>query len=451
MKKIYLASDSKARKELLRISGLQFIVKPSRVDERTAPGNLSYEALVRHNARLKGEWVARRIKSGIVIAADTIVVQDGRIFGKPQDMAEARRMLKRLSRRPQWLYTGIAVIDKDADTCLLECEKTRVYMDPLSDAQITNYFRSVSPLDKAGGFDIQGRGAFFIRRIEGCFYNVVGLPLRTLYRMLSKVGVKLFGMLLVTYAAVSFLTGCSTEYNTVTGQQEAYYYSTDKEVQMGESIARQVEKQYKLVDDPLVAKRVDDIGQKIAQVCDRREIRYTFRAIQENEVNAFSLPGGFVYINSGLIDKAANDDELAAVLAHEVGHIVARHSIKKLQASQQYMLFRVLLAQAPQSGEVAVSADAAFTELLLGYSREDEFLADQLGARYAKLAGYDPRAMITFLKKLQEVDRRSPLKPQAYFRTHPYVPDRIRITKEAIGEQMNFKDYINIQDQPHGR
>jgi predicted Zn-dependent protease len=199
-----------------------------------------------------------------------------------------------------------------------------------------------------------------------------------------------------------------------------------------------------------VQKRVEDIGKKIAAVCDRKEIDYHFAVLQDDEVNAVSLPGGFVYVNSGLVDKVANDDELAGVLAHEVGHIVARHSIKKLQGYQGYSLLRILLAQVPQAGsEVGTAADVAFTELLLGYGREDELLADQLSVRYTKLAGYNPRAMVDFLKKLEEINKRKPLQPRNYFKTHPYVPDRIRVIKQELGEQINFKDYINIEQAPH--
>lgn len=444
MKKIYLASASKARRELLKNFGLKFKVLPGKAQERRRLGNLSYSQLAKINALKKAKEAACRVKSGIIIAADTITVQDGKIFGKPADLKAARVMLKKLASKPQWLYTAVAVIDKDKNKVLVDYEKTKIYMDKLTDKEITEYFSRVSPLDKAGSFDIQGRGAFFIRRIEGCFYNVVGLPLRALYRMLKKLGISLTVIFLFF-----ILSGCSTEYNIVTGQEESFYYSTDKETQMGLAISRQVEEEYKPVEDPLLQKRVEDIGKKIAAVCDRKDIDYHFKVLEEEEVNAVSLPGGFVYINKGLIDKVANDNELAGVLAHEVGHIVARHSIKKLQALQGYSVLRLLVAVAPQGGSVGNAADVAFTELLLGYSREDELLADQLGARYAKLAGYDPHGMIDFLEKLQEINKRKPLRPKSYFRTHPYVADRIRVVKQELGEDINFKDYINTDQLPH--
>jgi MAF protein len=451
MRKIYLASASKARKELLRIFGLKFKVVPSRIEEKRARGS-SYAALVKGNALAKAKVVAKRLKGGIIIAADTVVVQDGKIFAKPKGLKDAKAMLKQLARRPQWLYTGLAVLDRDRNKALLDYEKTKIFMDRLKPKEIDDYFARVSPLDKAGSFDIQGRGAFFIRRIEGCFYNVVGLPVRKLYLMLKKAGINAFLSLLFTIYYLPFtvfLSGCSTEYNIVTGEEEMYFYSTDKEVQMGKAIVAQAETEYKMVNDPLIQKRVEDIGKKIAAVCDRKEIDYAFKVLEEDEVNAVSLPGGFVYVNRGLVDKVTSDDELAGVLGHEVGHIVARHSIKKLQAIQGYSILRVLMASVPDSGQVGSAADAAFNELLLGYAREDELLADQLGTRYARLAGYDPRAMISFLEKLQEINRRKPLQGRSYFKTHPYVPDRIRVVKQELGESMDFKDYINIEQATH--
>ncbi|MCU0666830.1 MAG: Maf and M48 domain-containing protein [Candidatus Omnitrophica bacterium] len=447
MRDIYLASNSRPRKKLLKIFGLKFKVLPVNVKEDKKPRGKSYSGLVQRNALKKARAAAEKVQNAVIIAADTITVQDGKIFGKPKNIIAAKRMLKKLSLKPQWVYTGLALIDKSENNSkvFVGVEKTKVYMDKLTDQDIKNYFTHTSPLDKAGSFDIQGRGAFFIRKIEGCFYNVVGLPIRKLYQMLRKSGVIVFLLL-----GGIFIAGCTTEYNIATKQEETYFYSTDKEVAMGDSIAKQIEKEYKPVNDPLMQKRVEDIGEKIAAVCDRKDIIYHFIVLDEDEVNAVSLPGGHVYIFRGLIEKATDDDQLAGVIAHEVGHIVARHSIKKLQGSQIYTVFRVLLAQAAAEGS-GVAADQAFTELMLGYSREDELLADQLAARYAKLAGYDPKGMIAFLGKLEDINKRRPPREYSYYKTHPYVPDRIRVVKEELGEKITFDDYINIEQKPHGK
>lgn len=265
--------------------------------------------------------------------------------------------------------------------------------------------------------------------------------------MLQRVSPLLIGLL---SCGIIGLTGCATEYNLATQQEEWIFYSTEKEVRMGEAIAQAVEKQFELSGDPLLQERVKVIGSRIASVCGRQEIDYHFKVIEEKDVNAFALPGGFIYVNSGLLDKVANDDELAGVLAHEIGHVVARHSIKKLQAMMSYNFLRILIAQAPESGKLVTGADIAFIQIIAGYSREDELLADQLGARYTKEAGFNPEGMISFLEKLQEITRRKPLSPKPYIQTHPYVPDRIRVVKQELGKSLTFDDYINIEQKPHG-
>ncbi len=454
---IYLATDSRARRKLFTLFGLKFKIISSGVAEKTRAAKRSYAQLVIDNAVAKASAVAVRLRSrlradkGAIVAADTVVVCNGRIFGKPKDLAHARRMLKELSRKAQWVYTGVCVIDGRTGRMKTACERTRIFMDALTDKEISRYFRQVSPLDKAGSFDIQGKGAFFIRRIEGCFYNVVGLPLRTLYRMFKELKINVFmAVLCAAGLAASLLSaGCASEYNLVTQKQESYYYSTDQEVRMGQSIAKQIENQYKLDNDVLVQSRVRAIGEKIVAVSDRKDIAYSFKVLDEKEVNAVSLPGGPVYIFKGLLDRVDNDNELAAVIAHEVAHIVARHSIKKIQAVQGYNLLRLLAIPVPDGGKVIAAADLAVTDIILGYGREDELLADQLGARYAQAAGYDPQAMISFLEKLQEYHRGCPLQPKNYLKTHPYVPDRIRVVKKELGQPFDFDDYINVEQKEH--
>ena len=191
MRKIILASGSKARQDLLRQMGLKFCVARSGVRESRALKG-SCADLVMGNALKKARCAARKFDAGIVIGADTVVLVGRSIIGKPANLKDARRTLRLLSKRPQWVYSGIAVVDIESGRAFTDYEKTKVYMYPLTDAQIKNYFKKVSPLDKAGSFDIQGMGGIFIDRIEGCFYNVVGLPLAKLARMLRRLGVEVF-------------------------------------------------------------------------------------------------------------------------------------------------------------------------------------------------------------------------------------------------------------------
>jgi septum formation protein len=191
MRNLILASKSKARRKLLNDVGLKFTVCASRVREKrlikTDCGDLVME-----NALAKALDVAGRTKTGIVIAADTVVLVGKRIIGKPKSIKEALRTLKLLSRKPQWVYTGIAVINVDNNKKYTSFDRTKVYMYRLTEREIKNYFKRVSPLDKAGSFDIQGFGSVFIDRIEGCFYNVVGLPMAKLAKILKKEGVYVF-------------------------------------------------------------------------------------------------------------------------------------------------------------------------------------------------------------------------------------------------------------------
>ena len=191
VRKIILASESKQRQRLLRQIGLRFIsAKSDAKEDMKLKGGCA--DLVMRNALRKARDTAKRFDSGVVIAADTVVLSGKKIIGKPKNLDDAFRTLKLISRRPQWVYTGMAVIDIDNNRVLTDYEKTKIYMYALSDRQIRNYFKRVSPLDKAGSFDIQGLGSIFINRIEGCFNNVIGLPLAKLAKMLKEIDVDLY-------------------------------------------------------------------------------------------------------------------------------------------------------------------------------------------------------------------------------------------------------------------
>jgi len=190
MKKLILASKSPQRRKLMKILGLPFVVR--------APGGCAEinhiskncAHLVQTNALSKARDVAGRISQGIVIGSDTVVYSSrGRLILKPRNMREAKKNLKELMVKPHWVYSGLAVVDAQTGRSEVGWEKTKVFMTNLSDKEIDRYHKLVSPLDKAGGFDIEGRGALFIPRIEGCYFNVVGLPLAKLVVMLKKFGV----------------------------------------------------------------------------------------------------------------------------------------------------------------------------------------------------------------------------------------------------------------------
>jgi len=242
---------------------------------------------------------------------------------------------------------------------------------------------------------------------------------------------------------VSF--NCAAEYNLATKKEENLFFSTASEVGLGRSLARKVEEEFELCQDPAVQERVDKIGEKLASVCGRKDISYSFTVLESEKANAFALPGGYVYVNKGAIEKTDSDDEIAAVLAHEIGHIVARHSIKRLQAAIGYNLLSILALAATKDVRFKRGADLAFGQIMLGYSRKDEFLADELSVEYLRKAGYNPEAVVSFLKKLKQLEKEAPIRPLIanYARTHPYLPQRIAAAKERVYGKIDFNDYIN--------
>ena len=249
------------------------------------------------------------------------------------------------------------------------------------------------------------------------------------------------------------LCGCvRSHFNLATEHQEYTITSTDKEVELGRKIARRVEEELRVAADGPLQQRVRAIGERIAAVCDRRELVYRFEVVEDDDMNAFSLPGGYVFINDGLIKETASDDELAGVIAHEVAHITARHAVKRYESQlglQLAQLATVAARQGRAAGGLGIAAQAA----QLAYARQDELEADRLAVKYLKAAGFDPKAVLTFLEKLAEVDRkerpyfpRGVVRPQ-YALTHPYVPERLRAVKEALFGVADYIDYLNTSDE----
>jgi septum formation protein len=188
-KKIILASASPRRAELLRQIGLKFVVRPSAVDEGKNKSE-SLKEYVKRVALSKAEGAAetcrgeRPFAPTVIIAADTIVVINKKRLGKPESPESATAMLKRLSGRCHTVMTGIAVCDTLTKKKITKVVETKVWFKRLTAEEIADYVRSGEPIDKAGGYGIQGRAAVFVRKIEGDYFNIVGLPLYTLYKML---------------------------------------------------------------------------------------------------------------------------------------------------------------------------------------------------------------------------------------------------------------------------
>lgn len=185
---VILASASPRRRDLLSLVFREFRVIPSEFDETLVPSELAPSDQVLYSAVMKARDVASGFSDSVVIGADTIVVIDEAILGKPKDTADAARMLRMLSGRTHRVYTGVAVVRGEVEHAAVEC--TEVAFRELSDEMICRYIASGEPKDKAGAYAIQGKGAVMIESISGCYPNVVGLPLYRLSVLLGKLGIE---------------------------------------------------------------------------------------------------------------------------------------------------------------------------------------------------------------------------------------------------------------------
>lgn len=241
-----------------------------------------------------------------------------------------------------------------------------------------------------------------------------------------------FKKILFIFIGLFFICGCATTYNPVTAKNEFILISTSNEVGLGRSIAKQISLEKKIIKEGRQKERVEKIGKRIASLSDRKDLEYNFFLIQDKEMNAFAVPGGFIYIHSALAEQA-NDDELACVIAHEVVHVAARHSVKQLQASLGYQLLISVALGGSDKGSVQEITNMVFSLSQLGYSRQDETLADKVGVKYSYLAGFDPQGMIGFFNRLKaEAEKQGGTLQIEIFSSHPNLDNRIKVVGEEI-------------------
>lgn len=186
---LILASASPRRRELLSRLGLEFTVLAAQADETLLPGLSPREQVIRLSA-IKAQAVREALESRpgqVIVSADTVVVLDDAILGKPKNAAQAAEMLRALSGRAHLVLTGVTVLTEDGPRQL--CEETQVFFRPLRETEITAYIRTGEPMDKAGAYGIQGYGALFVEKLIGDYYNVMGLPLCALGRLLREAGI----------------------------------------------------------------------------------------------------------------------------------------------------------------------------------------------------------------------------------------------------------------------
>jgi len=224
--------------------------------------------------------------------------------------------------------------------------------------------------------------------------------------------------------------GCVTVTNPATHQDEVILIGESEEVEIGQEVAIEVEKKYKVCQDPGLNDWVKEIGQRLTAVCERKNLKFKFKVLEREDVNAFALPGGFIYVNKGLLAMVEDNSELAGVLGHEIGHVTCRHGVKKLQNQMGYSLLLSILFKDDDAAQRI--ANTAFTLVSLGYSREDEFQADKLSVIYSHRAGYDPEGIMKFLQKLRQMEKREPSEVETFLSTHPPTSERIKKIKQEI-------------------
>lgn len=234
--------------------------------------------------------------------------------------------------------------------------------------------------------------------------------------------------------ALLLLAGCATTQSGIT--RGLIVIPKSLEVSLGKTVSEAVIGEYGLLDDEVIGSYVGAVGARLVAVCDRRDLDYSFRVLDTPEVNAFAAPGGFIFVTRGLLERCDNEAELATVMAHEIGHVAAYHSVKTIQAQLGYVIAASVIyynSRSAQRDEYAQYADIAYQLMMLGYSRGDEYQADQLGLFYAAHAGYDPFQMEKFFRKLLEENGDMP-RLLVWLTTHPAVSDRIERIPKIVAQ-----------------
>ena len=219
------------------------------------------------------------------------------------------------------------------------------------------------------------------------------------------------------------------------------FYSLEREQALGRELASEIESQSRMVTDPLVTEYINRIGQTLVRNSDAR-VPFVIKVVDNDEVNAFALPGGFFYVNTGLILAADNEAELAGVMAHEIAHVAARHATKNATRAQIWNMASIplIFLGGPAGYAIREIAGLAIPMSFLKFSRDAEREADLLGVEYEYASGYDPAAFVQFFEKLHVKEKEKHSFIAKAFTTHPMTGDRIKRAQEEIGTMLPAKD-----------
>jgi len=213
------------------------------------------------------------------------------------------------------------------------------------------------------------------------------------------------------------------------------FFSLEKEIALGKQLAQEVERQAKIIDDPVIAEYVSRVGQNLVRNSDAK-VPFTIKVLDSEEVNAFALPGGFFFVNSGLILKAESEAELAGVMSHEIAHVAARHGTRQATRGEIAQIGMIIASIAIPYGwtgyAIRQGAGLAIPLGFLQFSQAMEREADYLGLQYMYKSGYDPNAFVDFFEKIQSLEKRKPGSLSKVFNTHPMTDNRIKAAQDEI-------------------
>jgi len=223
------------------------------------------------------------------------------------------------------------------------------------------------------------------------------------------------------------------------------FYSIEKEIALGKQMAQEVERQAKIVDDPIIAEYVNRVGQNLVRNSDAK-VPFTIKVIDAEDINAFALPGGFFFVNTGVLMHADNEAEMAGVMAHEIAHVAARHGTRQATRGEiaQVASIAPLIVLGGWAGYGAYQAMGLLVPMgFLKFNRNFESEADMLGLEYIYKAGYDPTAFVDFFEKVQSLEKTKPGTMSKLFSSHPPTDDRIKHSQETIQKYLKAKpEYV---------